>query len=106
MVFTMYLSTSTTAYPLTPLVNMIQCSTLTGTFDGNGAFQLNSPGILQSILPTSGASNSITLYIMATLATSTLDNYNIELTITNFVITASKISTSSGVFIPQQASGG
>ena len=106
IVFTMYLSTSTTAYPLSPLVNMIQCSSLTGTFDGSGSFQLNSPGILQSILPTSGASNTITLYIMATLASSTLDNYNIELTISNFIITASNVPTSTGAFIPQQASGG
>ena len=103
MVFTMYLSTSSTAYPITPLVNMIECSNITGTFDGNGAFQLNSSGILQSILPTSGASNTITLYIMATIGSSTLDNYNIELTITNFIITASKISTSAGAFIPQTA---
>ena len=97
----MYLSTSTTAYPQSPLVNMIQCSNLTGTFDGNGAFQLNSPGILQSILPTSGASNTISLYIMATLASSQLESYNIELTISNFVITASNIPTSTGAFIPQ-----
>ena len=106
LVFTMYLSTSTTAYPESPLVNMIQCSSLTGTFDSNGSFQLNSPGILQSILPTSGASNTITLYIMATIASSTLDNYNIELTISNFIITASNVPTSTGAFIPQQASGG